>query len=74
MKQKVKVKKIHDYYAEIDTALQSYESCKSWHGKSIHWICNRIDWCWKFRHITERQMEELVDRVCEVMNFARYGG
>ena len=63
-----KAKQKRDYYVEIDTALQSYEHCKSWHEKSIDWICNRIDWCWKFKHITEKQMEELADRVCKVMN------
>ena len=63
-----KVKQNHDYYVEIDKALQSHEQYKSWHGKSIEWICNRIDWCWKFRHITQEQMEELVDRICKVMN------
>ena len=52
-----KAKQKRDYYAEIDTALQSYEHCKPLHDKSIDWICNRIDWCWKFKHITEKQME-----------------
>ena len=63
-----KAKQKRDYYAEIDTALQSYEHCKSWHDKSISWICDRIDWCWKFRHITEKQMEELAERACKVMD------
>ena len=63
-----KVKQNRDYYAEIDKALQSHEQYKSWNDKSIEWICNRIDWCWKFRHITQEQMEELVDRICKVMN------
>lgn len=61
-------RKQRDYYAEIDNALQSYEDYKPWHDKSIDWICNRIDWCWKFRHITEKQMEELADRCCNVLN------
>ena len=63
-----KAKQKRDYYAEIDKALQSYEYCKSWHDKTIDWICNRIDWCWIFKHITENQMEELADRVCKVMD------
>lgn len=63
----MKKKESRDYYNEIDVALQSYEGCKRWHEKSIDWICNRIDWCWKFRHITEQQMEELTDRVCKVL-------
>ena len=56
-----------NYYAEIDSALTSYENCKSWHEKSIPWICDRIDWCWKFKHITREQMEELADRVRRVL-------
>ena len=63
-----KAKQKRDYYVEIDTALQSYENYKPWHDKSIDWICDRIDWCWKFKHITKKQMEELADRVCKVMN------
>lgn len=63
-----KAKQKRDYYAEINTTLQSYENYKPWHDKSIDWICNRIDWCWKFRHITEGQMEELTERVCNVLN------
>ena len=57
-----------NYYNEIDNALKSYEENKPWHDKSIDWICNRIDWCWKFRHITENQMEELAERVCKIMD------
>lgn len=63
-----KPKQKRDYYAEIDTALQSYEDCKSLHDKSMDWICNRIDWCWKFKHITEEQMEELAERACKILN------
>ena len=63
-----KEKQKRDYYEEIDNALKSYECYKPWHEKSIDWICNRIDWCWKFKHITEKQMEELANRVCKVMN------
>lgn len=48
------------------TALLSYENFKPWHDKSISWICDRIDWCWKFRHITKAQMEELCDR-CRIV-------
>ena len=61
-------KEKRDYYKEINEALLSYEDYKPWHDKSISWICDRIDWCWKFKHITEKQMEELADRVCKVMN------
>lgn len=57
-----------DYYVEIDTALKSYEEFKPYHTKHIEWITDRIDWCWKFRHITREQMEELADRACKILD------
>ena len=62
-----KEKKQRNYYQEINNALKDYEEYKSWHDKSIDWICNRIEWCWKFRHITKEQMEKLADRCCNVL-------
>lgn len=56
-----------NYYEEINNALLSYETFKPYHTLSIDWICDRIDWCWKFRHITEKQMNELADRACAVL-------
>lgn len=55
------------YYEQINKAIQDYEQGKSWHNKSIEWICSRIDWCWKWKKITEEQKNELVDRICKVM-------
>ncbi len=65
------MKKDKDYYKEIDTALLSYENCKPYHTKRIEYICDRIDWCWKFRHISKEQMEELADRACLVLRNLR---
>ena len=58
-----------DYYSEINKAIQSYENFKPFHNYSIDWITNRIDWCWKWKKITEEEMNELVDRICEVMKY-----
>lgn len=58
-----------NYYSEIIQALQPYEEFKPYHTHSIDWICNRIDWCWKWKKITREEMEELVDRICEVMKY-----
>lgn len=55
-----------NYYKEIDDALRSYEEFKSWHTKPMDWITDRICWCWKFKHITKDQMEELADRATAV--------
>ena len=56
------------YYNEIDKALKSYENFKPYHEKNIDWICNRIDWCWKWRKITEKQMEELAARATAILD------
>lgn len=55
------------YYEEIDKALKSYEEFKPYHTRNTEWICNRIDWCWKWRKITKAQMEELCDRAILVL-------
>ena len=60
--------KIHkDYYEEINKALQSYENYCPWHSKTIDWITDRIDWCHKWKKITEEQTTELVDRICIIL-------
>lgn len=66
MMKTVKKKAVRDYYKEIDEEIKQYELYKPCR-KGIDWITDRIDWCWKFRHITENQLEELVDRICNVM-------
>lgn len=58
---------MNKFYNEIDEALQSYEYYRPYHPRKIEWICNRIDWCWKWRKISKEQMEELCDRVIRVI-------
>ena len=58
---------MNKFYDEIDKALRSYEDCKPYHDKKIEWISNRITWCWKWRKITKEQMEELCDRVINIL-------
>ena len=53
-----------NYYKEIDKELKSYEENEPYHAKTITWICDRIDWAWKWRKITKEEMEELTNRVC----------
>lgn len=55
-----------DYYKEIDEALCRYETYMPY-TKTIDWIANRIDWCWKFKKITEDQMAELADRTTAIL-------
>lgn len=59
-----------DYAAQIDKALRQYEDCADYRPTKqypVSWICNRISWCWKFRKITERQMDEFCDRAVAAM-------
>ena len=56
------------FYEQIDKAIKEREAGKSYPSKSIEWICDRIDWCWKFRKISEKEMVELADRIVAVMD------
>ncbi len=60
-----------DYYREIDNALLSYENFKPYHEKTMDWITDRIDWCWKWKKITKEEMELFVDRVCKIYKEGR---
>lgn len=56
-----------NYYDEIDKALVRYETGMNYKTHSMDWICDRIDWCYKWKKITEKQMEELAARATEVL-------
>lgn len=57
-----------DYYKEIDKALQCYEEYKPFHIRDIDWICNRIDWCNRWKKITKEQTDELADRATAILD------
>lgn len=56
------------YYNQIDKAIKSYEQFRSCHSMSPDKICDKIDWCWKWRKISENQMKSLVDRIVYLMD------
>lgn len=56
-----------DYYSEIDQALARLER-GVYPTHDVGWVCSRIDWCWKFRKITDEQMRRLADRVIAYMD------
>jgi hypothetical protein len=56
-----------DFYTEIDKVISEYENGKPWHTRDIDWAANRISWAWKWKKITEEQMEELADRAVAIM-------
>ena len=57
-------------YNKISKVIEEYECFNPFPSKTIDWICDRIDWAWKWKRITEEQMEELTDRITEVMKYA----
>ena len=61
-----------NYYMDIDKAIIEYEVFAPYKTKSIDWICNRVDWCYKWKHITEKQMNELANRIIFVMENRMY--
>lgn len=63
MKRSRKAKQGKDYYGQIDSAIRRYEDGFSYQPISLSWISDRIEWCWKFRHITEEQCNLLCDRM-----------
>ena len=56
-----------DYYNQIDRALKCYEEHKPWYDLNIYSICDRIDWCHKWKKISQEQSDELADRAVKVM-------
>lgn len=58
---------MNKYYQQIDKALLSYENHKPYHDKTMDWICDRIDWVWKWRKISENEMIELASRATEIL-------
>lgn len=56
------------YYDQIDKAIKSYEQFRSCHSMGLDKICDKIDWCWKWRKISETQMHNLVDRIVYLMD------
>lgn len=55
-----------DYYKQIDEGLKRYEAGLP-PTLLIEWLGERIDWCYRWKHITKSQMEELCDRVVRIL-------
>lgn len=56
-----------DYYGELDKAIKRYEEFKPCRISTC-WITDRIDWCWRFRKISQSQMHDLTERMVEIFN------
>lgn len=58
---------MNKFEMQLDTALSEYENFKPCKQYSIEWICNRIDWCWKWRKISVDKKDEFCDRIIDIM-------
>lgn len=56
------------YYNQIDEILKSYENKAPYHIKNMDWVADRIAWCWHWKKITQKQMEELTDRAIAIFD------
>jgi len=57
------MKENKDYYVELDKAIQEYENYKPYHTKTMDWICNKLDWCNKWKKLSTEQVDELANRI-----------
>ena len=59
-----------NYYDEIDRDLSRYEGrdITGYELVRVFKICDRIEWCWKFRKITENQFNDLTSRMCTLLD------
>ena len=58
---------MNKYYEQINNALLSYENHKPYHDKTLDWICDRIDWSWKWRKISEKEMVKLAEKTTNIL-------
>lgn len=58
---------MNKYEEQLEKAIRSYEEYRPYHQYTVEWICNRIDWCWKWRKISENKMEDFANRIVKVM-------
>ena len=50
-------------YEKIDKALKQHEK-HGYYERSLDSITEYTDWAWKWRKITEKEKDELCDRIC----------
>jgi hypothetical protein len=53
---------MNKWYEGIDINLKRLEEGR-YALRPIEWVADRIAWCWKWRKITEEEMNELTERV-----------
>ncbi len=56
-----------NFYKELDSQLKYFEKNNVGYNRTIDNICDKIDWCWKWKKISEEQKNELADRVIKIL-------
>ena len=60
--------KLYRYHLLIDT-IEKYENFKYVPSNlNFGWCCDTITWLWKWKKISEEEMESLCDRMVVIMN------
>ena len=60
--------KLYRYHLLIDT-IEKYENFKYVPSNlGFSWCCDTITWLWKWKKISEEEMESLCDRMVVIMN------
>ena len=54
-------------YQKIDRVLKQHENHK-YYERSLESIASYIDWAWKWRKISEKEKDEVCDRICALYN------
>ena len=55
-----------DYYHDLDVAIKTYEEHKPYHPLKTSEISDKIAWCWKWKKITNEQLDDLTSRMIKV--------
>lgn len=66
-RKKATAKKRRDYYNELDAIISRYENFKPV-MENPYDVADKIAWCWKFRKITEEQMDDLAERMTRIFD------
>lgn len=54
-----KIKELHDALDRIENGKPAIHS--------LDWCINRIDWLWRFRHISEKEKDQLCDQAIRIL-------
>lgn len=52
-----------NYCKEIDSAIKEYEDGKPYKTHRLEWVAERVEWCYRWKHITHKEMSNFCDRI-----------